>query len=96
MPQSTRPVHLTHLIALTLILWVLGGTAFFPPPAGVPSTYAAALALFGGVLWVIFLTWRNAMGTDSVANLLHRTETEPARARSVVRRAEGDTHGRTR
>ena len=93
MPQSTRSVH---LVALTLILWVLGGTMFFPPPDGVPSTYAAALALFAGVLWVTFLTWRNAMGTDSVANLLHRIETEPARARAIARRAEGGTDGRTR
>lgn len=93
MPQSTRSVH---LVALTSILWVLGSTAFVPPPEGVPSTYAAALALFGGVMWVTFLTWRNAMGTDSVANLLHRIETEPARARAAVKCAEGVTDGRTR
>lgn len=76
MPQTIRSLH---LFALTLIVWVVGGISFFPAPEGVPSTYAAVLALFTGAVWVTFLTWRNAMSPDTVANLIHRTDSEPIR-----------------
>ena len=72
MPQTTRSAH---LIALTLIVWVVGGISL-PLPHGVPSTYAAVLAVVIGAVCITLLTWRNAMSTDTVAHLIHRTDSE--------------------
>ena len=73
MPQTTRSAH---LIALTFIVWVIGGLSFFPVPEGVPSTYAAVLAVLVGAVCITLLAWRNAMSTDTVAQLIHRTDTD--------------------
>jgi hypothetical protein len=38
------------------------------------STYAATGALALGIMSVIWFSWRNALPTDTVAQLLNRTE----------------------
>ena len=78
MPQIFRPVH---LIALTLIVGVLGGLSFFPVPQGVPSTYVAVLALFTSILWVTFVTWRNATSPETAVQLIHRTDSQTTRGK---------------
>jgi hypothetical protein len=47
-----------------------------------PSTYAAFAALGFGTMAVVWFTWRNALPTDTVAQLLHRTETAERNRRS--------------
>ena len=41
------------------------------------ATTATIAVLSVGTLSVIFLTWRNAQATGSIAQLLHRTEKLP-------------------
>lgn len=40
-------------------------------------TVAVVLALIAGTIAIIFVTWRNAQATGSIAQLLHRTEKLP-------------------
>lgn len=40
-------------------------------------TVVTGLALVAGTLAVIFMTWRNAQATGTIAQLLHRTEKVP-------------------
>jgi ABC-type Mn2+/Zn2+ transport system permease subunit len=76
-PRITRSAH---FIALALIVSVVGGLSF-PLPDGVPSTYAAVLAVVVGAVSITMLTWRNAMATDTIAGLIHRTDREARRTR---------------
>ncbi len=41
------------------------------------TTLFAGLALAGGTITIIFLTWRNAQPTGTIGQLLHRTEKLP-------------------
>ena len=41
------------------------------------TTIIAVAALAIGTLSILFLTWRNAQATGSIAQLLHRTEKIP-------------------
>ncbi|MEX2273200.1 MAG: hypothetical protein WD690_17140 [Vicinamibacterales bacterium] len=41
------------------------------------TTMAAVATLAIGTLTFLFMTWRNAQGTGSIAQLLHRTEKVP-------------------
>ena len=77
MPQISRSVPFP---ALFLIVGVLGGIALLPVPDVAPSTYAVALALVAGVVWITAVTWRNAMSPETMAGLIHRTEHEAGRA----------------
>lgn len=56
------------IVTVAAAMWVL------PVPHAVPSTYAAAVALVIGTLLVVAVTWRNALPTDTVGQLLQRTE----------------------
>jgi hypothetical protein len=47
-----------------------------------PSTYAAVAALGCGSMTVVWFSWRNALPTDTVAQLLHRTEVADRNDRS--------------
>ena len=40
-------------------------------------TVAVVLTLIAGTVAIIFMTWRNAQATGSIAPLLHRTEKLP-------------------
>ena len=64
-------------VALALIVTVAAAWVL-PVPHAVLSTYAAAFALLVGVLLVAAVTWRNALPTDTIGQLLHRTEDEAA------------------
>lgn len=73
---------LQSLIALAIVtlaaaLWLV------PRSSATPSTYAAAIALFLGVGAVMLLTWRNARPTETIGQLLQRTEVESAGRRKT-------------
>jgi len=40
-------------------------------------TVAVVLTLIAGTIAIIFMTWRNAQATGTIAQLLHRTEKLP-------------------
>jgi hypothetical protein len=58
---------------------VLAGALFLTIPNSLPSTYVALLGLLIGAGTVTLLTWRSALPTDTVGQLLHRTEHEQTR-----------------
>ena len=74
--MKTFPLHYAALLILMLIVPVL-----LPAPDALPSTYAAALAVIGGIATVTLMTWRDALPTDTVAQLLQRTESGDRRSR---------------
>ena len=76
MQHATRSLH---FIALTLVIWVVGGVSITAPPDGLPSTYAATLAVFAGLMLVTVFCLRNALPTTSVAHPRHRTGSDAAR-----------------
>lgn len=65
-----------HYIALGFIFtavfcaWLSWGSS------AVASTYAAMLALVAGIAAVTIISWRNAQATDTVGQLLQRTEAD--------------------
>lgn len=77
--------------AIVLVMVIVAGAWFFPLPEAIPSTYASAFALIIGVAAVTFITWRNALPTDTIGQLLQRTESDEA-----GRRARGGSSTSTR
>lgn len=67
--MKTFPLHYCALLLLMLLVPVL-----VPAPDAFPSTYLAVLAIVGGIAAVTLMTWRNALPTDTVAQLIQRTE----------------------
>ncbi len=69
----------TLQIVIAVAIVTLAAALWLAPRAGaMPSTYAAAIALFLGVGAVMFITWRNARPTETIGQVLQRTETEKA------------------
>ena len=70
--------------AIALVIALAAGVWLVPIPDAIPSTYAAALAVTVGAALVILMAWRNARPTDTVGQLLQRTESDDraGRARS--------------
>lgn len=75
-----------HYAALALIVTLL---AVLLPRFAVPSTYTAAIVLILGIGTVVLITWRNALPTETVAQLIQRTEDTdgPSGARARARNA---------
>ena len=67
-----------HYAALALVLTLLA--VFLPSRFALPSTYTAALVLIFGIAAVALFTWRNALPTDTVAQLIQRTENAEGQA----------------
>ena len=65
-----------HYAALAIVVTLL--TTLLPSRFALPSTYTAALVLILGIATVVLITWRNALPTDTVAQLLQRTENPDA------------------
>lgn len=57
---------------LLLAVWLLG-----VPGVVSYSTFAFLAVIVLGAAGVALMTWRNAQATDSVAQILHMTETTP-------------------
>lgn len=71
-----KPVQFRYIGAVMLLVIVAG--LLLPLPDAVPSTYAAVLAFLLGAGAVTMLSWRNALPTDTVGQLLQRTEAPDA------------------
>jgi hypothetical protein len=71
-----KSVQFRYIGAVTLL--VIVAALLIPLPDAVPSTYAAILAFLLGAGAVIILSWRNALPTDTIGQLLQRTEAPDA------------------
>ncbi len=69
-------------VAIGFVIITAVGASALPVSDASASTYAAVLALILGSTSVIFMTWRNALPTDTVGQLLQRTETTDRRGRA--------------
>ena len=74
---AMKSSHAVHVLCAAVIL-AAASAWFLPLPVAFPSTYAVILALVVGAGTVTLLSWRNALPTDTVAQLLHRTENDAA------------------
>jgi Ca2+/Na+ antiporter len=76
---------------IAFFLTLVASVFVVPVPGAIPSTYAAGLALLLGAISVTLMAWRNALPTDTVAQLLYRTESDDAARRAAsVRRSRPD------
>lgn len=78
-----KPFWLQHA-AIGLVIAGAAATSLLSFPDARTSTYVAALALTFGVASVILMSWRNALPTDTVGQLLQRTETGDRPGRTGV------------
>jgi hypothetical protein len=73
-----------HYIGLGLLIVAATMTVALALTQGAhASTYAALAALGFGTMTVVWFTWRNALPTDTVAQLLRRTEATDRNDRPV-------------
>jgi hypothetical protein len=79
--ERSRP---TRYAAIALATTIVPAVLLLPIPDAIPSTYASAVALMFGAASVTLMAWRNALPTDTIGQLLHRTESGDApRIRTV-------------
>jgi hypothetical protein len=73
-----------HYAAIGLFITALASASTLSGLDALPSTYMAVVGLMLGVVSVILMSWRNALPTDTVGQLLQRTEANerPGRTRA--------------
>ena len=77
-----QSIPLRHIAVSLIVTSAVVAVALTLSRGAYASTYAAFAALAFGTIAVIWLSFRNALPTDTVGQLLHRTEAAGRKDRS--------------